>query len=446
MEYIHRDLADRLSSFLDGENDHIVLLSGARQTGKSTLAEHFSCRRKKLILNLWDEEREIIALRSARTFSEFEHVLDTVFRFSPSEKTVLIIDEAQASEYISSFIMEMHRKWRGQKVILLGSLLANLYKKGQPLPVGRTVEFVCRPLNFSEFLRFRKKEHLLGLVDTKRSFSREIHLLLLDEYRIFLQIGGLPGIVSATMERRDLPLLFESLLNNIYRDADRFIDPLSTGRRSRIPQYGRILESVMKAVAHHTGAPTQNTTLLSSDSPAYRMVLPHVLEALGAWHLAYTLTYQTAQLTSKKGYSSKKYLFDTGVTNFLINRLLPVHLGDGSQHGAMLLENAVLQDCVSCVDSSNAIQCYRSSNRVATELDFVVTCKGRQVPLEVKSSPRVKNNTVSQLLDFMERSSLDDGYVIYSGMPEKREVQGRMIHFLPPYMVVDLVRKSPIHI
>ncbi len=441
MKYIPRDLEGPLSSFFKTDKgEHIVLISGARQTGKSTLAENFPAPEKKLVINLWDEERETLALRNAPTFSEFEHILKTVFRFIPGGSSILILDEAQASDHISSFIMEMQRKWQGQKVLLLGSLLANLYKKGQPMPVGRTVEFTCRPLNFREFLRFGGKENLYELVNGDSTLPVEIHNLLMDEYRKFLQLGGLPGIVAAYHENRDLPILFESLLNNIYRDADRFIDPSNGSHRGKIPQYGRILETVTKAVAHHLCSPTQNSSLLSTDSPAYRTVLPHVLEALNVWHLVYTLPMQTGQFSTKKGYNSKKYLFDTGVANFLLTRLMPIRFGAGDPAAAMLLENGVLQDCITRVDGISAVQCYRSNNRVPSELDFIITYRGDTIPIEVKSSAAVKLNTLSQLVDYLDRNNRKEGYVVFTGYPEVREFQGKILRLIPPYAVSALFR------
>jgi predicted AAA+ superfamily ATPase len=47
MKYIPRDLEKPLSSFLKTDKgEHIVLISGARQTGKSTLAETFPAPEK----------------------------------------------------------------------------------------------------------------------------------------------------------------------------------------------------------------------------------------------------------------------------------------------------------------------------------------------------------------------------------------------------------------
>ncbi|MBN1980324.1 MAG: hypothetical protein JW795_02250, partial [Chitinivibrionales bacterium] len=83
MTYFKRDIEDQICAYLSSNSEQILLLSGARQTGKSTLIEHVACGATKKIINLWDEERETIALRNAQTFSEFENILKTVFRFFP---------------------------------------------------------------------------------------------------------------------------------------------------------------------------------------------------------------------------------------------------------------------------------------------------------------------------------------------------------------------------
>jgi predicted AAA+ superfamily ATPase len=246
-------------------------------------------------------------------------------------------------------------------------------------------------------------------------------------------------MVVASGQGQNLRLLFDSLLGLLYRDADRYVATDETTAPPRMAQFGRILETVLGTIASHTGSPTQNATLLSTDSPAYRTVLPLVLEALWAWHLAYLVPFEAAQQTTKKGYSSKKYLFDTGVANFLLTRLMPVQLGDGREITAMLLENAVLQDCVSTVESIKAITCYHSSNKVPTELDFVLSLPGRKLPIEVKSSTEVKRQTLSQLMDFLERTTTPEGIVVYTGTPRTEELRGKVLRFIPPYKVIGLL-------
>jgi predicted AAA+ superfamily ATPase len=153
------------------------------------------------------------------------------------------------------------------------------------------------------------------------------------------------------------------------------------------------------------------------------------------------LPFQTAQISTKKGYNSKKYLFDTGIANFLMTHLLPVQFGEASQTSAMLLENGVLQDCISCVESINAIQCYRSSNTAPTELDFVVSSQNKNFAIEVKSSTRIKMNTISQMTDYLERSGVKEGFVVYNGLPETREIKGKTIRLIPPYLILETLGK-----
>lgn len=439
MEYKRRDIEATLRSLIESRTEEIILLSGARQTGKSTMIENMPLAMPRRVINLWDEERETHALREARTFSEFGNYLRTLFGFVPDGREVLIIDEAQASTHLSGFLMQMHHEWEGQRVVLLGSLLANLYARGMPMPVGRTIELICRPLNFSEFLRFRGKEQYLSAIPKDvfggATLKAELHELFLSEYELYMSLGGLPGIVAADVEGREVRILLESLLGNLYRDADRFVGDSGAGDRRRTPQYGRFMEHVMRSIATHLGQPTKNSTLLSTDSSAYRTVLPAVMEALQAWHLGYVLRFGTAQLTTKQGYSSKKYLYDTGVANYLANRFLPVKFGQGAAVTPMLLENAVLQDLIGLAGSVDAVETYRANNRVNTELDFVATLSGTLIALEVKSSASVKHNTLSQLFDFCDRNGVHEAFVVYTGLPRREQIRGKQLTCLPPYLV-----------
>ncbi len=443
MQYIPRDLEKTITRVISDSGDEILLLSGARQTGKSTLLQNIPLDVKKVIINLWDEEREIVALRNASTLSTFEQYLNTFFQFKPDRSSILIIDEAQASDHLCSFLMEMHRTWRQQRVILSGSLLVNLYNTAHPLPVGRTVELTCRPLNFGEFLRFRNKENILSLINLEKEpcCDASIHELLLAEYEMFIQWGGMPGIIAALEEKRDTHLLLNSQLDTLYKDADRFID-MERSKGLRAPQYGSILETVFKNASYHIGQPTQNTTLLSSDSPAYRVILPKVIEAMKSWHLLYSLDYETASPTTKKGYNSKKYLYDTGIANFIMNRFLPAKLGEGSQSTAMLLENAILQDIIGSGISTNNIRCYRSSNRVPSELDFVVYTKEKVLPIEVKSTRKVNQKSLSQLIDFCLRRDISNAYVVYVGPYVRKKYNQTLIHYIPPYIMYPLLQRE----
>jgi hypothetical protein len=308
------------------------------------------------------------------------------------------------------------------------------------MPTGRIVEFVLRPLNFVEFLRFRNRESYFDLLsgDVRNPVQKEIHDLFIGEYELFLSIGGLPGIVRAFENKSDYLILFESLVNNFYRDADRFLSD-DSAEKAKTVQYGSLLEHCLKSISRHVAFPTTNSTILSTDSPAYRIILPKLLEALRSWHLVYTLEYETVQNTTKKGYNSKKYIFDTGIMNFFLTRGMPVSLSNVSETTAQLFENSICHELVSYSGSSRALTSFKSNNKSSTELDFVVRTGRKIIPVEVKTGKKITEKSLFQIKEFLKAKKIDRGFVVYSGMPVVRKIENSEIIYIPPYMLNIMV-------
>ncbi len=434
--YVRRDLEKEILNHLNSANDQFVLLSGARQTGKTSIIENIKTDQEKLIINLWDESVNTKLIKSAATFEQLELFLSSAYGFRPDNSKILIIDEAQAGDHLGKFIMQMHRVWKNQRVIFSGSILSRLFRDNIPMPTGRVVEFVLRPLNFVEFLRFRNKENYLDLIpsDIAEPVQKEIHDLFMGEYEIFISIGGLPGIARAFENKSDHLILFESLVNNFYRDADRFLND-EENERSRTVQYGSLLEHCLKTIGRHVAFPTTNSTILSTDSPSYRTVLPKLLEALRSWHLVYTLEYETKQNTTKKGYSSKKYLFDTGIMNFLLTRGMPVTLKDGHETSAQLFENIICQELVSYAGSTRAVTSFKTNNKAESELDFVVRTGRDIIPIEVKTGAKITEKSLFQMTEFLKTHQLKKGFVVYNGTVQVKKIDDMEIMFIPPYLV-----------
>ena len=438
--YVKRDIEKVVLSHLNSANDQFVLLSGARQTGKTSILENIKTDKEKLIINLWDESENTKLIKSAATFEQFELFLSSAYGFRPDNSKILIIDEAQAGDHLGKFIMQMHRVWKNQRVIFSGSILSRLFRDNIPMPTGRVVEFVLRPLNFVEFLRFRNKENYFDLIpeDISKPFQKEIHDLFMGEYELFLSIGGLPGIVQAYQNKSDHLILFESLANNFYRDADRFLNDDGSERVGTV-QYGSLLEHCMKTIGRHVAFPTTNSSILSTDSPAYRTILPKLLEALRSWHLVYTLEYETKQNTTKKGYSSKKYLFDTGLMNFLLTRGMPATLGNGNETSAQLFENIICQELVSYAGSTRAVTSFKTNNKVESELDFVVRTGRSIIPVEVKSGEKITEKSLFQMTEFLKTNGLKKGFVVYNGTVKIKKINDLEIVFVPPYVLSRIV-------
>ncbi len=144
----------------------VLLLEGARQVGKTTLAErvlqqspkcavHVNLERDALIRSVFDD---------CRDFAEYEDVLRDRFDFQGDADQVLFIDEAQESRKLGEFVRFMKEEWPKATVILSGSTLTRLFRPKARYPVGRVRRFILGPFSFSEFLLAHDKKHLSDLV------------------------------------------------------------------------------------------------------------------------------------------------------------------------------------------------------------------------------------------------------------------------------------------
>ena len=71
--YVKRDIEKDLINLLNSSVSRIILISGARQTGKTTMLQNFKYDKEKLIINLWDENTEVQSLKNADTFEKFSN-------------------------------------------------------------------------------------------------------------------------------------------------------------------------------------------------------------------------------------------------------------------------------------------------------------------------------------------------------------------------------------
>ena len=94
-----RDLKEKIASYLEdkSKNKSVLILSGARQTGKTTLLKNILKNKKHLFLDLEQQRSYAALIDKFNDFSEFEIWLADEFGFSPKEK-ILCIEEAQYSK------------------------------------------------------------------------------------------------------------------------------------------------------------------------------------------------------------------------------------------------------------------------------------------------------------------------------------------------------------
>lgn len=429
-------LSDALDRHLTAP-DKILILEGVRQTGKTTAIQVALQGRPHTLVTLSDETFEAVQVREAKTFEELRLTLKRNYHFEPGSGTSLVIDEAQRSHSLYNFIMQMAREWRGTPIILSGSVMGAFFKrpenKESVSPAGRVTKLTCRPFSFYEFLAWTGHNSLLAEIEAftfEQPLADPIHQEAMRVFFEYLSSGGFPEAIARLGSTEQLYDYLQILLSLFRQDADRYLSEILESPKY---QYGTLMYETLKAVAAHTSSPTKRSSLISTDSPAYRTILPALLDALEEWHFLFRLPTRMKTMTTKQGFSSKKYLWDTGVANHFLNLSRPVAAVSDPQLLSRLLENFTAQELIFYLKTRERLASWKSHQKQERELDFLASFPEQDVPFEVKTSPNQK--AISQLHEYLTLHPHSPAYVVSLENFQKTETREGTIHWIPPYLL-----------
>ena len=409
---MERKIVEKLISWKNNPNRQPLIITGARQVGKTYSALSFGKEYYKntVYLNM-ENSNEVQAvferdLKPDRVIRELS-VLSGQSIF-PSD-TLIIFDEIQASERALTSLKYFCENAPEYHVITAGSLLGvAMNRENYSFPVGKIDILTMYPLDFEEFLLATGNADLIGLI--KRCYQDftplSMHEKALDLYKMYLIVGGMPRVVQEYIQTDDFNFVTatQSALNDSYiADMAKY----ATGSETT------------KIMAAWASIPAQlakdnkkfQYKVIKSGARAYEYETPlDWLKFAGIINKCVRIKEGKLPLTAYADNDSfKVYMMDTGLLcskfgiapNVILSGLPSF---DGFK-GA-LTENYVCQSLV-----VNGFTPYYWASPGKAELDFVLQDReGNIIPLEVKSSDNVRakslNNFVSQYkVDYAVRTS-----------------------------------------
>lgn len=202
--------------------DIITVLYGLRRVGKTfmiyqtinELIESGVDRRDTVYINFEDERIDGFGKKN------FQEILEAYYDLYPdrlNSSLYLFFDEIQYVEKWDLFIKRIYES-KKHSITVTGSSAKLLSMEIATSLRGRTAEHNVKPLNFSEFLRFKGFSYDLSSIQ----YSRKVHQLrkLLREYLLF---GGYPVVVKTDNALNKKEIIRNYLGLTIYRDlVDRF--------------------------------------------------------------------------------------------------------------------------------------------------------------------------------------------------------------------------------
>ena len=209
---LFRKISAELEKFYGGDERCALLLTGARQVGKTFVVRETARRRfrvfaevnfiktpeaKNLFAHGMPDEKEFFVLLSAVTGK----------KLVPGE-TLVFFDEVQECPEAVTFVKFLVDDGRF-RYVLSGSLLGVELNDLRSAPVGYLRELEMFPLDFEEFVRANGiDDDALRLVGERCASGGEVPAVLHDRlmrlFRLYLVVGGMPAVAQAYVDTNDL--------------------------------------------------------------------------------------------------------------------------------------------------------------------------------------------------------------------------------------------------
>ena len=386
-----------------------LVLRGARQVGKSTLARLFCEAEPDRELLTVDLERHphLADTFAGNNPATVLNVIEAVSDRSLSDRTVLFLDEIQAAPSAFVALRYFLEEMPALPIVAAGSLLEFMLSDHSfPMPVGRIDYLDLGAMTFTEFLRAVGHEPLAREIETFEWPSGSepaaphptIHQRLLELLRVYHFVGGMPEAVKVYAESgrlRDVSAVHASIVDTWRDDFPKYAARRDLTRMLR----------VFNLAARHVGRKVKYSNVSPDDQSA---TVRRDLDLLAMARVVARVTHsQCSGLPLQADLKEKvfKLIFlDVGLMNAICglgwqtiagqteNQL--VNAGPGAeqfigQHLQFLLADRPNRELTYWLREG------RSNN---AEVDYVCELGGHIVPIEVKAG---RTGTLRSLHQFV---------------------------------------------
>lgn len=206
--YIERPIDALLLEWKNSANRKPLLLRGARQVGKSWAVEHLGESFDYFIEVNFEKRPEMLdVFQKIHDVHELASSLGMYYNTPVIPgRTLLFLDEIQKSADAVQSLWSFKEDYKELHVVAAGSLLEFALQDLPSFGVGRIRSLFVYPFSFDEFLVAEGKA---DWVKAKQGASTEKPLLeplyndLVQHFRTFLMVGGMPASVAAWITTHD---------------------------------------------------------------------------------------------------------------------------------------------------------------------------------------------------------------------------------------------------
>ena len=214
---LFRKIESLIENHLQSDSKKILLIDGARQVGKTYIIRHVGHKLFENFIEINMVEDSI----GPRLFAETKTVEDFYLQVSMLEgskmkqkdNTLIFIDEIQAYPHLLTLLKFLSQDDRFT-YIASGSLLGVTLSQTTSIPMGSIRKARMFPLDFEEFL-YANGLNEFAISAMRKKFERldaldePTHNKMMDYFRKYLLVGGLPDAVNSYLENHNIQFVRE---------------------------------------------------------------------------------------------------------------------------------------------------------------------------------------------------------------------------------------------
>lgn len=435
---LKRKIYSTLQEFYQQSN-RALLITGARQVGKTFTIRQFG----KENFENFVEINFIDMPQATSLVANAQGKKDLLLRLSglvdeplAKGKTLIFFDEVQECPEIVTAIKFLVEEG-SYRYILSGSLLGVEMHDIRSIPVGYMGIQEMFPLDFEEFAS------ALGMANTVLETIRSawqnrtpvddfIHQRLIQLFRLYLVVGGMPNVVNTYLETNDLQKVM-----NVQRE-------IITLYKKDIAKYDYAhklrIEEIFNLIPPELNAKNKRFILKSLNEHAKFERLEEgfiwLKEAGVALPVYNAEEPKVPLLLSRSRNLFKLFLNDVGLlaAQYADGIQLRIINGDSDINYGSIYENIVAQELL-----AHGFDLYYYNNKKKGELDFLIEMNGIIIPVEVKSGKHYeRHHALSNVLDCPDYY-LPEALVLCNDNL-KRESR---ITYVPIYMIMFIAKEQP---
>lgn len=346
-------------------------------------------------------------------------------------ETLIFLDEVQECKEIVTAIKFLVEEG-SYRYVLSGFLLGVDLKDIRSVPVGYMDILEMYPLDLEEFaaangISDRVMDALRTAFSQKESVDPVVHEKMMELFRLYLIVGGMPAVVDRYLETHNL--------QEVLRTQRSIITLYKKNIAKYDPEDKLYLEEIFDLIPSELNAKNKRFILKNLNEnfkfSRYSNSFLWLKDAGVALPVFCADEPKVPLLLSKATNLFKLFLVDVGLLASMYAGDIQIRILNQEQdiNFGSVYENIAAQEL-----KAHGFDLYYFNNKKQGEVDFLVEREGEVIPIEIKSGKSYARHAALDHLTENKAYTIKEAYVFHNG---NVSIDGKIIYY-PIYMLMFL--------